>query len=83
MGNIDSFKNYSGLDICEAIECNSQAKFKITLKVGTGRSISLFLCKNCGQNFCKVNDLVQPNDDCISKYDSRILHSIPFQIRNG
>jgi hypothetical protein len=83
MENIDSFKKYSGLNICEAIGCNSQARFTITLKVGTERSILLFLCKNCGQKFCKLNNLVQPNDDCVRKCDGDILHSIQFQIRNG
>lgn len=79
LGNISSAKNDSGLSTCEAIGCSSDIRFAVTLLVGKERSISLFLCKNCIQKFCKLNDLVQPNEDC----DDEILHSIQFQMQNG
>ncbi|MGA9170933.1 MAG: hypothetical protein WCF03_01870 [Nitrososphaeraceae archaeon] len=46
--------------ICEALGCYSKATGKITLKVGSKGTITLFLCESCKPRF-SANDSSQQN----------------------
>lgn len=72
MGNPEGSKNNPGPTKCEAIGCDSKVHYRMTLMVGEWHSISIFLCKNCGPKFCKIDDSVQTNGAPGTSYDDVI-----------
>jgi len=59
----------SDSEVCDGYSCYSSASYRVHVKVGKGRTISLSLCENCKTKFEEYGVTQQGNKIIIEKHE--------------